>query len=47
MSVFRARQNTNRIWKRKRGKTWKTISHDTYAEYQSMIPDIVLESTLI
>jgi predicted O-methyltransferase YrrM len=29
------------------GKTWKTISHDTHAEYQSLIPDIVLESTLV
>jgi predicted O-methyltransferase YrrM len=29
------------------GRTWKTTSHETYAEYQSLIPDIVLESTLI
>jgi len=29
------------------GKTWKTTFHDTHAEYQSIIPDIVLESTLI
>ena len=28
-------------------KTWKTTAHDTYAEYQSVITDIVLESTLI
>ena len=29
------------------GKKFKTISHDTHAEYQSVIADIVLESTFI
>ncbi|HEX5169691.1 MAG TPA: class I SAM-dependent methyltransferase, partial [Cyclobacteriaceae bacterium] len=27
------------------GKLWKTQSHKSYVEYQSMIPDIMLEST--
>jgi catechol O-methyltransferase len=32
---------------REEGKTWETTFHETYAEYQSVIADIVLESTLI
>ena len=29
------------------GRTWRSRAHHTYAEYQSMVPDIVLESTLL
>jgi catechol O-methyltransferase len=29
------------------GKTWRTRVHETHVEYQSWIPDIVLESTLL
>jgi catechol O-methyltransferase len=27
------------------GKTWRTRAHETHVEYQSLIPDVVLEST--
>jgi catechol O-methyltransferase len=30
--------------KTQQGKTWQTIEHDTHAEYQSLIKDLVLES---
>jgi catechol O-methyltransferase len=29
------------------GKQWQTIEHDTHAEYQSLIKDLVLESTYL
>ena len=29
------------------GKTWRTRVHQTHVEYQKMIPDVVLESTLL
>jgi catechol O-methyltransferase len=29
------------------GKLWRTVTHKTKVEYQKMIPDLVLESTLI
>jgi catechol O-methyltransferase len=29
------------------GKTWRTRVHETHVEYQSVLPDVVLESTLL
>jgi catechol O-methyltransferase len=29
------------------GKRWRTVTHETHAEYQTLIKDIVLESTFI
>jgi catechol O-methyltransferase len=29
------------------GKLWRTLSHETHAEYQTLFKDIVMESTLI
>jgi catechol O-methyltransferase len=29
------------------GKRWRTETHATHVEYQTLIPDIVLESTLL
>jgi catechol O-methyltransferase len=26
------------------GRTWHTVEHKTHVEYQSLIPDLVLES---
>jgi catechol O-methyltransferase len=26
------------------GKTWNTVEHETHAEYQSLLADLVLES---
>lgn len=33
--------------KEQEGKTWRSIEHSTHAEYQTMIKDIVLESTYL
>jgi len=33
--------------KEQEGKLWKTATHNTYAEYQTLIKDIVLESVLL
>jgi catechol O-methyltransferase len=32
---------------REEGKRWRTRAHETHVEYQSMIPDVVMESTLL
>ena len=32
---------------REQGRTWQTVEHETHLEYQSLIPDLVLESELL
>ena len=29
------------------GRTWRTVEHKTHVEYQSLVPDLVLESTYL
>ena len=33
--------------KAEEGKRWRTTTHETHVEYQTLIKDVVLESTLI
>lgn len=35
------------LMREEEGRTWRTIEHKTHVEYQSVIPDLVLESTYL